>query len=335
MILLSYGTRPEWIKIQPVLEKLTIPHKVVFTGQHEDIAVGKYDERLHFPECENRLDSAFAAVAASKNIFDDVNYVLVQGDTASALAMAMGAYHRRIKVIHLEAGLRSYNLDHPYPEEFYRKTITSIAYGHICPTIYNAKNIEKERGHGSDKDLQVFVTGNTVCDNLTDLTPEYGSEILITLHRRENHARLEEWFVALDALAATNPDLTFTLPLHPNPNVQKHKDVLKSVNVVEPMPYEEFITRLSKCKFVISDSGGIQEESSFLRKKCIVCREHTERAEGLGAFARLCGSPEGLPFAFESVNRDYEVGELACPYGDGEASGRVAQVLEMLHEDFS
>jgi UDP-N-acetylglucosamine 2-epimerase (non-hydrolysing) len=334
MILLSYGTRPEWIKLKPVLEKLKVPHKVVFTGQHEDISVGTYDERLIFPDCENRLDSAFAAVAQSEGIFDDVKYVLVQGDTASALAVAMAAYHRKIKIVHLEAGLRSYNFEHPYPEEFYRKTITSIAYAHVCPTLYNAKNIEKERGRAGDEEMQIFVTGNTVCDNLTSLKPEYGDEVLVTLHRRENHDSLGEWFTALDVIAEANPDITFTLPLHPNPNVQKHKDALKSVNVVEPIPYDEFIERLSKCKFVISDSGGIQEESAFLRKKCIVCRKYTERTEGLGVFGRLCATPDALPFMFESVNRDYEVGEVACPYGDGDSSSRVAQVLEMLNEDF-
>ena len=335
MILLSYGTRPEWIKIKPILEKLKTPHKVLFTGQHEDLVDGTYDERLSFPDCENRLDSAFAAVANSKGLFDGVKYVLVQGDTSSALAMAMAAYHRRIKVIHLEAGLRSYNFEHPYPEEFYRKTITSIAYAHLCPTVYNAKNIEKERGHGGDKELQIFITGNTVCDNLTDLEPEYGDEVLITLHRRENHESMEEWFTALDALAAVHPELTFTLPIHPNPNVQKHRDVLKSVNVVEPIPYDEFVERLSKCKFVISDSGGIQEESAFLNKICIVCRQHTERTEGLGSFSKLCSKPTQLPFLFESVNRNH-IPSLAgsCPYGDGDSAGRVSQVLEMLNEDF-
>ena len=326
MILLSYGTRPEWIKIKPIIDKLELPYMVLFTGQHEDLAQGEYDYKLEFPKCENRLDAAFAAVANTEFLFHDIKYVLVQGDTASAFAVALAAFHRGIKVIHLEAGLRSFNLQHPYPEEFYRKTISSLADVHLCPTAENYENIMREKT--STNKIHAQVVGNTVCDNLTHLKPEYGDEVLVTLHRRENHFKMDEWFTALDAIAEQNPELTFTLPIHPNPNVIKHKDLLKHVNVVDPIPYEEFIERLSKCRFVISDSGGIQEESAFLRKKCIVCREYTERIEGIGVFSKLCKYPYQLARTAQSFIIDYIPKVSRCPYGDGNSADKVVKVLE-------
>jgi len=328
MILLSYGTRPEWIKIKPIIDKLKLPHKILFTGQHEDIAQGEYDYRLTFPKCENRLDAAFAAVANTEFVFHDIKYVLVQGDTSSAFAIALAAFHRGIKVIHLEAGLRSFNLQHPYPEEFYRKTITSLADVHFCPTKENADNILQERN--TTNKVHIQVVGNTVCDNLTHLEPEYGKEVLVTLHRRENHHKMNQWFTALDGIAEHNPELTFTLPLHPNPEVSKHRHILKHVKVVDPIPYEEFIERMSKCRFVISDSGGIQEESAFLNKKSIVCREYTERVEGVGTFATLCRTPHFLASTVQSIINDYKPGSIKCPYGDGNASDRIVKTLEDL-----
>tara|TARA_R110002020_G_scaffold142235_2_gene314356 strand:+ start:21279 stop:22289 length:1011 start_codon:yes stop_codon:yes gene_type:complete len=331
MILLSYGTRPEWIKLKPIVDKLQLPHRILFTGQHEDLAQGEYDFRLKFPECENRLDAAFAAIANTEFLFHDIKYVLVQGDTASAFAVALAAFHRGIKVIHLEAGLRSFNLQHPYPEEFYRKTISSFADVHLCPTKENADNIIAERN--TFNKVHVQVVGNTVCDNLKKLTPEYGDEVLVTLHRRENHFKMEQWFTALDGIAANNPELTFTLPLHPNPNVSKHKHILKHVNVVDPIPYEEFIERLSKCRLVISDSGGIQEESAFLGKRCLVCREYTERVEGVGEFSTLCRFPHDLAIKAQSYINDYKPKTTKCPYGDGNSADRVVKVLENLWND--
>lgn len=331
MILISYGTRPEWIKVKPIIDKLTVPYKVLFTGQHEDLSQGSYDIKIKFPECENRLDSAFAAIAHSKDVFKDVSYVLVQGDTASALAIAIAAFHRNIKIIHLEAGLRSFNLEHPFPEEFYRKTISSIANIHLCPTFNNASNILKETTMSNK--LDIHVVGNTVCDNLVRLDTSYNNEVLVTLHRRENHFKMDQWFTAIDGVAENNPELTFTLPLHPNPEVSKHKHLLKYVNVVEPIPYEDFIERLSKCRFVISDSGGIQEESAFLKKKCLVCREYTERSEGVGSFSIMCKTPESLILETQKVINDYIPPTKKCPYGDGYSSEKIVKILEGLYEN--
>ena len=333
MILISYGTRPEWIKLSPVLDKIEVDHRVLFTGQHEDIAGGRYDQCISFRDdpALNRLDNAFISILleGGYDIFDGVEHVMVQGDTASAAAVALAAFNRKLPVVHLEAGLRTHDNKNPYPEEVYRRMISSIASVHLCPTIYNAQNLKEELGGAYGT---VHVVGNTVCDNLVNLkTDEYNNEVIVTMHRRENHARMDEWFAAINAQAAANKDLNFTLPIHPNPDVSKHRHLLTDVNVVDPIPYDEFIARLSVCRFIISDSGGIQEEAAFLHRMCIVCRERTERPEGLGVYSKLCETPERLPFVFESVRKNYKPSiKDACPYGDGHASRRVAEILNDL-----
>ena len=145
------------------------------------------------------------------------------------------------------------------------------------------------------------------------------------MHRRENHHIIPEWFAAFDKLALENPQYEFVIPLHPNPNVQKHKDLLKHVKVVEPMQYAEFIKLLSQARLVITDSGGLQEESSFFKKKCIVCRQATERVEGMGTFAFM-SSPDKVESDFYSMIDDY-IPDDTCPYGDGHSAERITNIL--------
>ena len=168
--------------------------------------------------------------------------------------------------------------------------------------------------------------GNTVLDNLRGIEPSYNNKILITMHRRENHLLIEEWFSEFDLLAKNYPEYEFVFPIHPNPNVKKHRNILKHVKVIDPLQYNEFIQSLSKCRFVITDSGGIQEESSFFGKKCIICRKTTERVEGLGSFAFLCDSPSKLSGFFEQVVADH-IPSGECPYGDGYATDKIVEVL--------
>ena len=148
------------------------------------------------------------------------------------------------------------------------------------------------------------------------------------MHRRENHSDIEEWFSTFEALAAQHPDLDFILPIHPNPNVIRHRGLLKNVKAVDAMEYEKFIELLSESHLVITDSGGLQEESSFFRKRCIVCRKTTERGEGMGVFATLCGEPDQLLSIFEEINKD-PIPDPAekCPYGDGRSSDRIIEIL--------
>lgn len=324
MILVCYGTRPEWIKIKPLLKAMDgkIPYRVLYTGQHKHIGNFYHDISISISEDVGRLNSIVSSIlTSSEGAFRGIDYVLVQGDTASAYAMALAAFHNNKKIIHLEAGLRTYDNENPYPEEAYRQMISRVSNINLCATADNFKNLVQEKCSGKN-----FVVGNTVLDNLKGLETEYGDTIIITLHRRENHAIIDKWFEQIDAIAKKNANLKFVLPIHPNPNILKHRNLLKHVSVVEPMSHKEIISRISKCRFLISDSGGLQEEASFLNKKIIVCRESTERSESLGSHSVLCRRPLDLKNIFENVNNSYYI-DAPCPYGDGEASQKIVKIL--------
>ena len=161
------------------------------------------------------------------------------------------------------------------------------------------------------------------------LLPVVQDKVLVTMHRRENHHNMKEWFETINNIAKENSDLQFILPLHPNPNVSKHKRVLTDVAVVDPMSYEECIETIRTCKAIITDSGGIQEESSFLKKKCIVCRKVSERHEGVGTFAFMCANPKELKPKFDSIIKSQEfIVNEECPYGDGHAAQKILGVLQ-------
>jgi UDP-N-acetylglucosamine 2-epimerase (non-hydrolysing) len=325
MILISYGTRPEWIKIKPIIDILKenrTPFKVLFTGQHTQLANYDYDYTLDVKKCDNRLNEIISAVLnSSSKIFEGIEYVLVQGDTASTYAVALTAFNHKVKVIHLEAGLRTYDLENPYPEEAYRQMISRITDIHLCATSNNKQNLIDEKNPG-----QKYVVGNTVLDNLKGYKSSYNNEILVTMHRRENHEILDQWFNNINKLATMNPHLRFTIPLHPNPNVQKYKHLLTSLNVRAPLEYDEMIKKISECRFIISDSGGIQEEASFLNKKVIVCRKFTERTESLQKHSFLCKTPAEVFGLFDDIENGYIINE-GSPYGDGNASKRIYNIL--------
>jgi UDP-N-acetylglucosamine 2-epimerase (non-hydrolysing) len=140
---------------------------------------------------------------------------------------------------------------------------------------------------------------------------------------------MKEWFETIERIAKKYKDIEFILPIHPNPNVLKYREILKSVSVVEPLTHIELISLLKKCKLIISDSGGIQEESSFLNKKVIVCRKTTERVESLNINSFLCGTPDKLENMFDELITNYEINE-DCPYGDGKSSEKIIKILEKL-----
>jgi len=334
-ILIAYGTRPEYIKVLPLFKAFEskIEYKTLFTGQHTTlIGNHKPDYTVDIKEGANRLDSILQSnLNLPDEIFEGFDYVMVQGDTTSALSLALAAFHRKIKVIHLEAGLRTRNLKSPFPEEANRQMISRITSLHLCPTELNLFNLQIEACPGNS-----CICGNTVLDNLVEYKKdiEYQNIIIVTLHRRENHDIIDEYFSQINTLAEQNPDHIFIAPLHPNPNVQKHKHILTSKNIIvsEPLPYQELLFALTKCKFVISDSGGIQEEASFLGKKVIVCRETTERTEGLGTHSFLCKSPGQLSDLFDIVINDYVLTEPS-PYGDGNSAEKITNYL-IEHERF-
>jgi UDP-N-acetylglucosamine 2-epimerase (non-hydrolysing) len=324
-ILLCFGTRPEWLKIKPLIAVMNqTEYKLLFTGQHPDLLKDvEVDYRININTSDNRLDSIISDCMLQFPS-GDFRGVLVQGDTGSAFGCALAAFNRGIRIYYLEAGLRSQNLQHPYPEEGYRQMISRISDVNLAPTMYSADNLLKENVIG-----EVYITGNTVLDNLVDFgDPSYEDFVLITLHRRENHHLMKEWFTEINNLAKENSDLEFILPIHPNPNVQKWKHLLTNVSVVEPMDHTNMIYHIKKCKFIISDSGGLQEEGSFFNKQVIVCRETTERPEGLTTgHLHLCSSPKELNRLFEKVKKNPYI-STSCPYGNGNSARIVKQILD-------
>ena len=329
MTLLCFGTRPEWLKIKPLIRELD-NYKLLFTGQHPDLLKDiKVDYRITIGNSDNRLDQLISDCLLQ---FPDGDFdsVLVQGDTASAFACAVAAFNRQKKIYYLEAGLRSYNLQHPYPEEGYRQMIARISDVNLCPTELSRDNLINEKVNGV-----CHVVGNTVLDNLLEYKNkcEYTNKVLVTLHRRENHHWMDEWFTELNNIAKENPDLEFILPIHPNPNVQKHREILTHVNVIEPLNHSKLLELLVKVKFVISDSGGLQEEGSFFNKKVIVCRKTTERPEGIDTgHLYMCKSPKELSLLFEVINKNYSV-NLECPYGDGMSSKKIKNLIYKINNN--
>jgi len=253
---------------------------------------------------------------------EGITHVLVQGDTATAYAMALSAFHHQIPIIHLEAGLRTYDNENPWPEEFYRQCISRMSSIHLTPSEVEKRFLLNEKCNG-----EIYVVGNTVLDNLVDITPIDTPTVLITMHRRENHHLVKEYFSVLDQLAKENSDMEFILPLHPNPNVRKHKKILKHVNMCKPLPYNEMLGLLSSSRIIITDSGGIQEEASFFKKKTIVCRKTTERFALVGKSSVLCDSPAKLKTLFNEAKDNYVVTD-ECPYGDGHSSEKIVEILK-------
>ena len=254
----------------------------------------------------------------------DFRGVLVQGDTGSAFGCALAAFNRKLKIYYLEAGLRSNNLEHPYPEEGYRQMISRISNFNFAPTQVSSSNLFNEKVDGNS-----YVVGNTVLDNLVEYKDkcEYTNKVLITLHRRENHHWMDKWFKTINDIAVSHPELEFILPIHPNPNVQKHKHLLTNVKVIEPLDHSSLLNILVKCKLVISDSGGLQEEGTFLNKKVIVCRKTTERPEAIyTGHLHMCSSPNKLKKLFELLNKEFYI-NMPCPYGDGNSSKKILKHL--------
>jgi len=331
MILLTYGTRPEFIKIKPLIdemEKENIPFKILFTGQHKTISNGIFDYYLSGLDYgKNRLDSIIMnCMNIPDEFLNDITHILVQGDTTSVTGLALSALHRQIPVIHLEAGLRTYDTENPYPEENNRRIVSTIAKVHLCPTELNRKNLESEHTLGD-----IYVVGNTVLDNLIHYKDkcEYTDKVLVTLHRRENHDQIDLWFNEINKLAKENPELEFILPIHPNPNVLKHKDILTNVTVIEPMTHSNLLELLVKTKIVITDSGGLQEECSFFNKKCLVCRKITERPESIGLSSYMVIEPSDLKPSFDSQIKEYII-DVESPYGDGGSSKKIIEIFKKI-----
>ncbi len=333
MILVCFGTRPEFIKITPLVEsfkKNKINYRLLYISQHTDLIKEiNYDIRLDVKNTSsNRLNNIIQSILCKPEIFNDIDYVLVQGDTTSCLGIAISAFNNNIKIIHIEAGLRTFDFKNPFPEEGNRKLISHIADIHFCPTEFSSKNLLKE---GIEKD--VHIVGNTVLDNLKNLNIDkkikIKYDVIITIHRRENHELIKDWFFQINELKEEYKDLKFCFIKHPNPNVLKALNLLKNIDVIEPMNRSDLLNLLSCSKFLITDSGGLQEEASYFKIPTLVCRKVTERPEGLGNFSLLCENYNNMKKDFTKLLELVPTGD--SPYGDGNASDKISKILKEVY----
>ena len=355
-VLAVYGTRPEAIKMAPVLTALARrPERfavcVCTTGQHREMLDQAQDLLGLRPDLDLRLmrpDQTLngltaAALAAVDGVLaaESPDWLLVQGDTTTAMAAALAAFHRRIRVGHVEAGLRTGDLRRPFPEEANRRIVDLLADALFAPTARARDTLLAE---GSDP-ARVHVVGNTVIDALGTIAGELSephepgrTEVLVTVHRRESFgAPLIEIFSALRRLAESFPSVDWIYPVHRNPNVRgpAHEILggLPNLHLHEPFDYRELVRRLMRCRFALTDSGGIQEEAPTFGKPVLVLRETTERPEGIEAgVARLVGADRETIFAEASRLLTSETAYLAMaragnPYGDGHAGERIAAIL--------
>ena len=326
-ILITYGTRPEIIKLNPVvleLDKRGLSFKTVFTGQHQELyddvkdLLPKPDYHLSIMQENQTLTNIMSAISSrfGEILIDEApDLLIVQGDTSTVAISALIAFYERISVGHVEAGLRTYDLSSPFPEEGNRQIVSRLAKYNWAPTKLAAKQLKEEKVHN------IIVTGNTIVDacNNFNYPIAYENKVLITLHRRENFGiKMEKIFNEIELLALKHAELEFIFPMHPNPNVQKLKPILKHVNVIDTLGYSEMMKLLASVKFVISDSGGIQEECATFNKKVLVCRNTTERSEGIDAgFAKLVDTDIINNFQWANDNPEWKGKN---PFGDGKAS---------------
>ncbi len=364
-VLAVFGTRPEAIKLFPVIDALRIETgvdcRVCVTAQHRGMLdqilrlsgiVPDYDLDIMVPG--QTLDSLTAALLVRLGEVFDIekpDRVIVQGDTATAMVGALAAYYRKIPVSHVEAGLRSGDIHHPWPEEVNRRIVATMADQHFAPTATAAEALRRE-GVRADT---IFETGNTVidallatrsrlladpsmCRKIDTIIDRFGAKriIAVTTHRRENFAAMRGIAGAIGQIAERD-DVGIVFPVHPNPNVRTAMaDALPAsdtIAMIEPLDYPDFVRLLDRSTLVLTDSGGVQEEAPTFGKPVLVMRETTERPEGvIAGTARLVGTDPALivsetsrlldnPSAYDAMSRAHS------PFGDGHAAARISRII--------
>ena len=349
-----FGTRPEAIKLCPVVLALkgnrVFDCKVCVTGQHREMLQQVLDVFGVVPDEDLSLmqpnQSLGGLTSRAISAIDDYlakekpDIVMVQGDTTTVLAGALAAFYHHIPIAHVEAGLRTWNMESPWPEEANRVLTTRLAKWHFCPTENNKANLLREGVDPSG----IYVTGNTVIDALMiakekvrDLT-DGRRRVLITGHRRENFGQgFEHICRAIKRLATEFADVEFIYPVHLNPNVQEpvHRllDGLSNVSLIAPQSYLPFVELMKNAYLILTDSGGVQEEAPSLGKPVLVMRDTTERPEAVAAGAvKLVGTDaEDIYRDAKRLLTDHEAYERMAsavnPYGDGHAVSRIVDIL--------
>lgn len=365
-ILIVFGTRPEAIKLFPVVRALaaadTVPVRTCVTAQHRGmldqvLAIAELtpDHDLDLMEPGQSLDRLTARLLTGLGAVMDVEQpamVVVQGDTATAMAGALAAYYRKIPVAHVEAGLRSGDIYHPWPEEVNRRMIAPIAALHFAPTPTAADALLAE-GIAADS---VHVTGNSVIDALHWTRARIAADpalaegldpvlarmadkriVLVTTHRRENFGDGMAAIARALARIAARPDVGILFPMHPNPQVGAVMDAIlgdhPAIARIAPLDYPQFVRALDAAHIVLTDSGGVQEEAPALGKPVLVMRETTERPEGVAAgTARLVGTDEDriVDAVFALLDHPADHAAMARahnPFGDGHTAERISRII--------
>ena len=362
-LLITFGTRPEALKLAPLIlaakEDKAIKTIVCATGQHREIVeqVNQLfgivpDYNLAIMQPGQTLHELTARVLVNLSPVIEAtkpDWLIVQGDTTTVMAASLLSFYHRIKVGHVEAGLRTEDKFHPFPEEINRRIASTIADLHFAPTTQAEKNLLKENIPAKN----ILVTGNTIIDALQLIARKpYDLEnsilknipcnkklVLVTAHRRENFGEpLLDICCAIKELTHIfSDDIHFIYPVHPNPNVHDvvHRELGNNqrITLLPPIDYESLVFLLKHVELVITDSGGIQEEAPTFGLKVLILREKTERPEGVEAgIAKLVGTnPERIITEFKTILKDRELSKklsIENPYGDGKASIRIIEALK-------
>ncbi len=359
-VMVVFGTRPEAIKMCPLVKELKTRQNletiVCVTGQHRQMldqvlqafdVVPDYDLSI-MKDKQTLFDVTQNILGKMKEVLEDVrpNVVLVHGDTSTTFVTALAAFYLQIPVGHVEAGLRTYDIYSPFPEEFNRQATGIVAQHHFAPTEVSKENLLNE----GKKEEQIYVTGNTAIDALkTTVREDYTHSVLewvgdsrlimLTAHRRENLGEpLKHMFSAIKRIVDEHEDIKVIYPIHMNPVVREAANAILGdhdrIRIIEPLEVLDFHNFLNKSYLILTDSGGIQEEAPSLGKPVLVMRDTTERPEGVAAGTlKLVGTDEEIIYENfkELLNDDtaYEkMSKASNPYGDGLASKRIADVLE-------
>ncbi len=358
-ILIIFGTRPEAIKMAPLILKLRqeLDIKVCVTGQHREMLdqvlklfkiTPDYDLNLMIPN-QNLANLTGEVINGVTSILrkEEFDWVLVQGDTTSTMAGAMAAFYQRIPVGHVEAGLRTYDLESPFPEELNRQVTSKIARLHFTPTKGSKRNLLKE----GFSENNISITGNTVIDALQwviehsspmdEVLPfelQQSRIILVTGHRRENFGSgFQQICEALRIIALKQPDIQIVYPVHLNPNVREPVNrilsKLPNLHLTEPLDYQKFVHLMNHSTLILTDSGGVQEEAPSLGKPVLVMRDTTERPEAVEAgTVKLVGTNQQtiVDETMRLLNNSDAYQKMAYaynPYGDGTASEKILEAL--------
>lgn len=359
-VMLVFGTRPEAIKMCPLVNELktreNIKTIVCVTGQHREMldqvltafnVEPDYDLSI-MKEKQTLFDVTVNILERIKSVLEEAkpDVVLVHGDTSTTFVTALACFYMQIPVGHVEAGLRTYNIYSPYPEEFNRQAVGIVSQYNFAPTELSKQNLLNE----GKKPETIYVTGNTAIDALkTTVRKDYshpqlewaeGSRlILITAHRRENLGKpMENMFRAIKRVMNEHPDVKAIYPIHMNPVVRQTADSIlggdERIRIIEPLEVLDFHNFLSRSYLILTDSGGIQEEAPSLGKPVLVMRDTTERPEGIKAGTlKLVGTEEETIYnefkrLLEDENEYAKMSNASNPYGDGLACKRIADILE-------